>query len=132
MAVALIRGRLTAADYEDEAAADPRIEQLRALMTVTENPDYTARYRDRELRANPNGIEIVFKDRTTTGLMERDNPVGHPSRRAEGIPLLINKFTYRLERHYPTRRLRRILAAVANQERFLETPVTEFTDLLVP
>ena len=68
----------------------------------------------------------------STGLIERDNPVGHPSRRAEGIPLLITKFTHRLERHYPTRRLRRILAAVANQERFLEMPVTDFTDLLAP
>ena len=132
VAVSLMRGRLTAVDYEDEAAADPRIEQLRALMTVTENPDYTARYRDRELRANPNSIEIIFKDGSSTGLIERDNPVGHPSRRAEGIPLLIIKFTHRLERHYPTRRLRRILAAVANQERFLEMPVTEFTDLLAP
>ena len=102
------------------------------FRSVTENPEYTRRYRDPAIRANPNSMEIVFKDGTSTGLIERANPVGHPSRRAEGIPMLINKFTHRLERHYPTRRLRRILAAVANQERFLETPVTEFTDLLTP
>jgi 2-methylcitrate dehydratase len=101
-------------------------------MTVTENPDYTQRYRDPRLRANPNGMEIVFKDGSSTGYVERENPIGHPSRRAEGIPLLINKFSYRLERHYPTRRLRRILSMVANQERFLATPVTDFTDLLTP
>jgi 2-methylcitrate dehydratase len=131
VAVSLIRGRLTATDYEDEAAADPRIEQLRALMTVTEKPEYTARYRDPAVRANPNSMEIVFKDGSTTGLIERDNPVGHPARRAEGLPLLFGKFMERLERHYPTRRWRRINALCVNHERFLETPVPDFTELFV-
>ena len=130
IAVALLRGQLTAADYEDESAADPRIDQLRALMTVTENPAYTARYLDPALRANPNGIDIVFKDGKTTGLIERDNPVGDPSRRAEGIPLLINKFSDRIGRRYATRRMNRIRALCVNHERFLETPVQDFTDLM--
>ena len=130
IAVALLRGQLTAADYEDESAADPRIDQLRALMTVTENPAYTARYLDPALRANPNGIDIVFKDGKTTGLIERDHPVGDPSRRAEGIPLLINKFSDRIGRRYATRRMNRIRALCVNHERFLETPVQDFTDLM--
>jgi 2-methylcitrate dehydratase len=130
VAVALLRGQLTAADYEDEAAANPRIDRLRALMTVTENPAYTARYSDPALRANPNGIEIRFRDGSGSGLVERDNPVGHPSRRAEGIPLLINKFSERLARRYPTRRLNRIRALCVNHERFLDTAVADFTDLL--
>ena len=130
VAVALLRGQLTAADYEDESAADPRIDRLRALMTVTEVPGYTARYADPALRANPNGIEILYKDGTSSGLIERENPVGHPSRRAEGLALLVNKFSDRLVRRYPTRRLNRIRALCVNHARFVDTTVPDFTDLL--
>jgi 2-methylcitrate dehydratase len=129
IAVSLLRGKLTAADYEDEVAADPRIDQLRALMTVTENPVYTARYTDGVLRANPNGIEITFKDGASTGLVERDNPVGHPSRRAEGIPLLINKLSERLGAHYSTAQQTKVLALCLDHAKFVAMPVPAFTDL---
>jgi 2-methylcitrate dehydratase len=129
IAVSLLRGRLTAADYEDEVAADPRIDQLRALMTVSENPAYTARYSDATLRANPNGIEIVFKDGSSTGLIEHDNPVGHPSRRAQGIPLLVNKLTERVRRYYPPAEQEKIAALCLDHAAFLNCPVAEFTDL---
>ncbi len=130
IAVCLLRGKLTAADYEDEAATDPRIDRLRALMTVTENPAYTARYDDPVLRANPNGIEIVFKDGSGTGLIEHDNPVGHPSRRSDGIPLLINKLSDRLRGRYETAREQQVRALCADHPRFLDTAVPAFTDLL--
>ncbi len=130
IAVCLLRGKLTAADYEDEAATDPRIDRLRALMTVTENPAYTARYNDAVLRANPNGIEIVFKDGSGTGLVEHDNPVGHPSRRADGIPLLINKLSERVARRYPAAQQQKIDAVCLDHQRFIDMPVPAFTDLL--
>ena len=130
IAVCLLRGKLTAADYEDPAAADPRIDRLRAMMTVTENPSYTARYDDPVLRANPNGIEILFKDGSSTGLIEHDNPVGHPSRRVEGIPLLINKLSERVARCYPTAQQQKIDDLCRDHPRFLETAVPSFTDLL--
>ncbi len=130
MAICLLRGKLTAADYEDESAADPRIDNLRALMTVTENPAYTARVNDATLRANPNGIEVVFKDGTTTGLIEHDNPVGHPSRREEGIPLLINKLSERLQRHYTAQRALQVRELCLDHGRFVDTAVPMFMDLL--
>lgn len=128
IAVSLLRGRLTAADYEDDVAADPRIDQLRALMTVQENPAYTARYNDKTLRANPNGIEVVFKDGSGTGLVERENPAGHPLRRSEGIPLLINKLKDRLERYYSPEQRQRILGLCLDHARFRQASVPEFTD----
>jgi 2-methylcitrate dehydratase len=129
IAVSLLRGKLTAADYEDEVAADPRIDQLRALMTVTENPAYTARYNDAALRANPNGIEIVFKDGSSTGLIEHDNPVGHPSRRAEGIPLLIHKLNERVAQHYGAAQRQQIRELCLNPTAFMNMPVPAFTEL---
>lgn len=130
VAVALLHGRLTAADYEDEAAADPRIERLRALMTVTENPAYTARHNDPAVRANPNSIEIRFHDGTGTGLVERENPLGHPSRRAQGLPLLIDKFSARVCRRYADKQRQRIEALCFDHRRLMDTPVQAFMDLL--
>lgn len=128
IAVSLLRGRLTAADYEDDVAADPRIDKLRELMTVTENPAYTARYLDPVLRANPNGIEVVFKDGASTGLVERENPVGHPVRRNDGIPLLINKLSDRLERYYSPGQRGNILERCLDHATLLNTAVPVFTD----
>ena len=47
VAMPLMFGRLTAADYEDEIAADPRVDALRAKMEVRENPRFTQEYYDR-------------------------------------------------------------------------------------
>ena len=129
IAIALLHGRLTADDYEDDAAADPRIDRLRGLMTVTENPRYTAMYFDRSVRANSNSIEVRFKDGTSTGLEEAIYPVGHSSRRAEGLPILVKKFEERVARRLP-RRQREIVALCLDHDRLMRTPVNEFTDLL--
>jgi 2-methylcitrate dehydratase len=98
-------------------------------MAVAENPAYTARYSDAALRANPNGIEITFKDGSGTGLIEHDNPVGHPSRRAEGIPLLINKLTERLRARYSAAQQQKLRALCLDHAKFAACPVPAFTDL---
>ena len=126
IAVCLLRGKLSAADYEDAAATDPRINSLRALMSVTENPAYTARYADAALRANPNGLEIVFHDGGSSGLIERENPLGHPSRRKDGIPLLINKLSDRLSQFYGPGQQRHIRDLCLDHARFLDEPVPDF------
>src|SRR5437773_5278903 len=46
VAVPLIYGRLTAADYEDNIAADPRIDALRARMVCVEDKGFSADYLD--------------------------------------------------------------------------------------
>src|SRR5215831_6453792 len=64
VAVPLIFGRLTAADYEDAVAKDPRIDALRNKMQVRENPTFTREYYDPEKRSIANAIGIELKDGT--------------------------------------------------------------------
>lgn len=129
VAIALLHGRLTANDYEDEVAADPRIDELRALMKLTENPRYTQMLRDPASGANPNAMEIVFRDGGSTGLVEVAYPIGHPRRRVEGIPVLIRKFENNLARRFTPERRRAISALCLDHARLARTPVNEFTDL---
>src|SRR5690606_32171539 len=89
VAVALIRGRLTADDYEDAAAEDPRIDRLRERIEVVENPRFTADYYDPDKRAIGNALRVHFVDGTATDRIEIEYPLGHRRRRAEGIPLLL-------------------------------------------
>ena len=92
VAVPLIFGRLTAADYEDEVAGDPRIDALRSKMVVSENEGYTKDYFDADKRYIGNAIQVFFTDGTSTGRVAVDYPIGHRQRRAEGIPVLKQKF----------------------------------------
>jgi 2-methylcitrate dehydratase len=128
VAVALLHGRLTAEDYEDEIAADPRIDRLRALMAVSENPAYTEAYLDAARRANPNSLEVVFDDGTTTGLVEVIYPMGHPQRRAAGMPVLIEKFRKNLARRFSPARQKEIATLCLDHARLMATPVNELTD----
>jgi 2-methylcitrate dehydratase len=127
VAVAMLRGSLRAQDYEDEAAADPRIERLRALMTASENKHYTALFDDPERRANPASIEVRFKDGRTEKA-ELEYPAGHASRRSEGLPMLEAKFRAALALRFEAAQQQRIAALVLDHERLLRTPVHEFTD----
>ena len=129
IAIALLHGRLTANDYEDDVAADPRIDRLRARMTVKEEPRYTAMYRDPKVRGNANAIEVRFKDGSSTGREEALYPIGHSSRRKEGLPALENKFEQRVARRFPGRR-GAISALLRDHSRLMATPVNAFTDLL--
>lgn len=87
--IGLIFGRLTAADYEDHVAADPRIDTLRYKMTVDVDPRYTRLFRDPAVRANPYAIEVHFEDGSRIPRTEVRYPIGHPQRRKEGIPMLL-------------------------------------------
>ena len=130
VAFALLNGRLTANDYTDEAAADPRIDRLRALMQVTESAHYTALLRDRAVGANATAIEVLYRDGSTSGRVEVEFPVGHPRRRAEGIPLLVRKFEANLARRFAAKRVDEIMALCGDHARLVATPVQVFTDLL--
>ncbi len=99
VAVPLIHGRLTARDYEDEVAGDPRIDALREKMEVRENPDFTVDYMDPDKRAIGNAVQVHFKDGGSTARVEVPYPIGHRRRRSEGVPLLQEKF----ERHIAAR-----------------------------
>src|SRR5438309_904203 len=99
VAVPLIFGRLTAADYEDAVAADARIDALRASMQVRENRVFTEEYYAPEKRYIGNAVQVFFRDGSHTERVQVDFPIGHRKRRAEGMPVLVSKFEASVEAH---------------------------------
>jgi 2-methylcitrate dehydratase len=135
IAVPLIFGRLTAADYEDEVATDPvwgpRIDAVRDCITCVEEPAYTADYHDPEKRSIANALRLEFKDGSV--LEETvEYPIGHKRRREEGLPLLVEKFRTNLRRRFAEDRQNRILEVSLDAERLDAMPVNEHVDLYVP
>jgi len=131
VAIPLIFGRLTAADYEDDVAADPRIDDLRERMEVVENPVFSDEYLDPAKRAIGNAVQIFFKDGSHTERVAVDYPIGHRRRRDEGIPELVGKFERALATRFAPRQAQRIEAACGDQNRLESMPVNEFMDLWV-
>ncbi len=128
-AVGLIFGSLTAAHYEDDIAADPRIDALREKMTCIENPRYSKDYLDPEKRSIANAVRVFFKDGTATELVETEYPLGHRRRRAESKPALVGKFNDRIARCFPLKQQEEILAVCLDQAALEEMPVNEFVEL---
>jgi 2-methylcitrate dehydratase len=130
-AIGLIKGNLTAADYEDEAARDPRVDALRAKMSCVENKRYSRDYLDPKKRSIANQLQVFFKDGTATRKLAVEYPVGHRRRRQEGIPLLEAKFRGNLERRFPGERREAIFELCRDPGRLESTRVDEFVDLFV-
>lgn len=131
VAVPLIFGRLTAADYEAGVAADPRIDALRAKIHCVEDPGYTADYHDPEKRSIANALTVVFNDGSALSEVAVEYPIGHQRRRAEGIPLLEAKFRHNLARSFPRKQQDAILAASLDPQVLQAMPVNEYIDLYV-
>lgn len=131
VAIGLIFGRLESSDYEDAVAVDRRIDVLRAKMVVREEPRYSAGFIDPAKRSNANAIRVHFRDGTATPRLEVEFPVGHPRRRREGLPLLMQKFEQNLARVYAEPQRSRIRDACSDGKRLGSIPVHEWVDLLV-
>jgi 2-methylcitrate dehydratase len=131
MAIPLIFGRLTAADYEDTVAADPRIDALRARIQCIEDPQFTRDYLDPDKRSIANAVRVRLKDGRELPEVQVEYPIGHQRRRAEGIPLLIEKFRRNLARRFPQKQQRMIAELALDQARLERTAVNEFLDLFV-
>jgi len=131
VAVPLLHGRLTAADYEDEVASDPRIDALRDKMECVEDKQFSKDYLDPEKRSIANAIQITFKDASKTAEIVVEYPIGHRRRRAEGIPVLEAKFNTNLMRRFALKQSLAILDVCQDQKRLEATPVNEFVDLFV-
>jgi 2-methylcitrate dehydratase len=132
VAVPLLFGRLTAEDYEDDVARDPRIDALRAKMIVTENAEFSRDYLDPDKRAIGNAVQVWFEDGTHTERVAVEYPIGHRRRREEGIPQLEAKFERNLATLFGAAQRAAIAAACADQSRFEELAVRDFMDLWVP
>ena len=130
IAIPLLFGRLTAADYEDGIAADSRIDSLRAKIECVEELTFTADYHDPEKRSIANSLRVELNDGSE--LEETvEYPIGHLRRRDEGMPLLVEKFKTNLRRRFNDEQQQRILAVSLDPQRLDEMPVNEYVDLYV-
>lgn len=132
IAVPLIFGRLTAADYEDNVAADPRIDILRDKMETEEDKQFTADYHDPDKRSIANALTVTLYDGTILEEVEVEYPIGHKRRRQEGIPVLIEKYKTNLARVFSTKQQTQLLDVSLDIDRLGALPVQEFVDMMVP
>jgi 2-methylcitrate dehydratase len=131
IAVGLMKGGLTAADYEDDVAADPRIDTLRNKMECVEDKAWTREYLDPEKRSIANAVQVFFKDGTSTQKVGVEYPIGHRRRRKDGIPLLELKFRTNLARRFAAKQQNAILEVCSVAKVLEAMPVNEFVDLFV-
>jgi 2-methylcitrate dehydratase len=126
VAIPLIFGRLTAADYEDDVAHDPRVDALRAKMQVRENTTFTAEYYAADKRYIGNALQVFFKDGSSTERIAVDYPIGHRRRRAEGMPVLVKKFEASVAGHFSMKQSAAIQLMFADSKILEVMPVHEF------
>jgi 2-methylcitrate dehydratase len=131
VAVPMIFGRLTAADYEDTVASDPRIDALRNKMGVQENTDFTKDYFDPGKRYIGNAIQVFFRDGSSSERVAVDFPVGHRQRRDEGIPLLQKKFESSVSTKLRGGQWQELSELCADRDKLAATAVDDFMALLV-
>jgi len=131
VAVPILFGRLTAADYEDAIASDPRIDRLRDKIVCVENKQFTKDYHDPQKRSIANALTVEFSDGKRLKEIVVEYPIGHKRRRKEGMPILMQKFATNLARVFPARQSARILALAQDSKALDATPVHEFVDLMV-
>ena len=131
VAIGLLKGNLVAEDYEDDVAADPRVDQLREMMEIEENQRFSQEYHEPDKRSIANAIQIFYKDGTTSDQITVEYPIGHRRRREEGIPILEDKFARNLAVRFPQGRVNEIFEMCVDLDRLIETPVNEFMDKLV-
>src|SRR3954452_1968935 len=131
IAIPLLYGRLTAADYEDDVAKDPAIDRLRAKMVCVQDRQFTKDYHDPKKRSIANALTVEFKDGSKLDEVLVEYPIGHKRRRKEGMQMLVEKFERNLSRRFPAKQQKAILEVCMEQKRLEATPVHEFVDLMV-
>ena len=131
VAVGLLCGRLGPPELEDDFAANPRIDALRAKTVLSEDPRYTQDFYDPAKRSSANAVQVWFKDGTGTPKAEAEYPLGHQRRRSEALPMLRAKFATSLKRRFPETQCAQILQRCADSAALDRMPVNRFTDMFV-
>jgi 2-methylcitrate dehydratase len=132
VAIGLIFGELKAEHYRDETAADSRIDALRDVTEVLEEPRYSEDYLDPQKRSIGNSVQVFFDDGTQTEEISVEYPIGHRRRREEAVPLLFQKFEANLGTFYSAERVKRIMRLWDDPVALDAMPVRRFTDLFAP
>lgn len=130
-AIGLLKGDLVAEDYEDDVAADPRVDRLRDAMVVSEDERFSREYHEPDKRSIANAVQVFFDDGSQTEKITVEYPLGHRRRRDEGIPELEAKFRANLATRFPARRSEQIEAVVFDQSKLEAMPVNRFVELFV-
>ena len=130
VAIGLLKGDLVAEDYEDEVAQNPRIDELRSKMVVTENKKYSEDYLDPEKRSIANKLRVLFKDGSSTQEIEVEYPIGHRRRRNEGIPVLEKKFLSNLKTVFDDDKSEQIYKEFLDFDKLTSMSVVDFQKLL--
>ncbi|HEX9390154.1 MAG TPA: bifunctional 2-methylcitrate dehydratase/aconitate hydratase [Usitatibacteraceae bacterium] len=131
VAVPILFGRLTAADYEDQIAKDPRIDKLRDKIVCVEDPAFTKDYHDPKKRSIANALTVEFLDGKKMKEIVVEYPIGHKRRRKEGMPVLVEKFKTNLARQFPEKQQKAILELCLDQKKLETTAVHEFVDMMI-
>ncbi|MDB6089458.1 MAG: 2-methylcitrate dehydratase [Gammaproteobacteria bacterium] len=131
VAVPLLFGRLTAEDYEDKVASDPRVDALRAKMQVRENVTFTQDYYAADKRYIGNALQVFFRDGSATPRVQVDFPIGHRKRREEGMPVLVQKFEASVDAYFSAKQAEKIKTLFARREQLDSLPVNELLAALV-
>ncbi len=131
VAIPLIHGRLTAADYEDNVANDPHVDALREKMEVDENETFTEEYYEPEKRYIGNAVQVFFKDGSKTDRIQIDYPIGHRKRRDEGIPVLEKKVETSIAEQLTPSQCSKLVELCADRGKLEATPVHEFVAMMV-
>ncbi|MCB1111345.1 MAG: bifunctional 2-methylcitrate dehydratase/aconitate hydratase [Chlamydiia bacterium] len=129
VAIALLHGGLTADDYADEAAADPRIDRLRSKMILNENVQFSKDYMDPSKRSIANAMTITFADGKKSDRVVVEYPIGHRRRRSQGLPLLFDKLDSNLRTHYPDPKVREIVALFQDYQKLKVMPISKMVEL---
>ncbi len=131
VAISLLHGNLTADDYEDEAAKDPKIDALREKMIVKEHKPFSEDYLHPEKRSIASTLTITMKDGSMIGPETVEYPLGHKRRRKEGIPLLYEKFKANAKTVFSESHVEKLVDLFQHPEKLDSMPVSKFMDLLV-
>jgi 2-methylcitrate dehydratase len=127
----LLFGRLTAEDYEDKVASDPRVDALRSKMQVRENVTFTQEYYAADKRYIGNALQVFFRDGSSTPRVQVDFPIGHRKRREEGMPVLVKKFEASVDAYFSAKQAEKIKTLFAKREQLDSMPVNELMAAMV-
>ncbi|ACD82665.1 bifunctional 2-methylcitrate dehydratase/aconitate hydratase [Candidatus Methylacidiphilum infernorum] len=132
VALALLFGKVTQELYENDVAADPRVDYLRKKMVTVEDKTYTAAYYDPEKMAVANAVQVFFDDGSSTDKKEVLFPLGHPRRRAEFQKVLPLKIEHALNGLFSEERKKELLDLYSKKEKFFTQSSLELCSLFVP
>ena len=128
VSAALLFGELKYEMYGNDFSGLNKIESLRKKIVVSEDSNFTKNYYEFSKRHISNSIEIVYDDNSTSEKITIENPIGHPSRREEAIPLLKDKFIRNVQNVLSLEKSMSVWEQVINLEK--DDELTKFFNIL--